>query len=95
MSNKRISFNAKEMASLLETNATADLKKKIKEELDRPDDWKLTAEELIKLSSVEPLISLESPDPQVLENIERKKEAKLIDKTDANFGVKYGHPPRN
>lgn len=76
------------VASSLEAHATKDLKKAILEELDRPEGWKLTAAELIQLSTTEPLFSIEPPDPQEVEDLERKREAKLIDKMDGGFGAK-------
>ena len=89
MSKKRINYYAKEVASYLHTHGTQDLKKKVQKELENTEGFKLTAKQLIEMSSVESLISIAPEDPQAREDVERKKEAKLIDKVDAKFGAKY------
>lgn len=89
MSKNPIQFKPKEMASLLNTMATSDLKKEIEEELENPTRSRLTMAQLIELSDETPLVFLGPEDPQEREQIERDKEAKLIDKVDAKFGAKY------
>ena len=86
---KRVNYNATEVASRLHTKGTSDLEKKVEEELEKSSGFTLTAQELIKLSTVQPLVSMAPIDPQFREDEARRKESKLIDKVDGKFGAKY------
>jgi len=91
---KRNEYDPKQVETLLNTKATEELQKMIDIEIEQKQSEELSGEQLVALSTIQPLISSNVVDPQEREDYERKKEAKIIDKMDAGFGAKIQTRPR-